>query len=137
LSAGKTWFAWDGALPVATITADGEDPPNWPRESRRDRAVYVCRLVVSRTHAGQGLGAALLDWAGLCARDRHGARWLRVQVWTANTALHAYYLRQGFAFWGFSEELDDYPQAALFQKPTDSIEPAADALFRVNPPAGC
>ena len=132
----KTWVAARGDAVVATITADLEDSPIWPKDTRREPAVYVCRLVVSRTHAGEGLGSAFLDWAGLRARQRYGARWIRVDVWTTNHALHAYYTRQGFKFWGLSEEVDDYPSAALFQKPTDQISFPDHPLFRSRPPAG-
>src|SRR5450759_28644 len=111
----KTWIAWDGGLPAATITIDSAHSPVWPAEKIRDRAVYVCRLVVNRSHSGQGLGAALLDWAGLRAMRRHAARWVRVDVWTTNKALHAYYRRQGFGSCGVSREIDHYPAAALFQ----------------------
>jgi GNAT superfamily N-acetyltransferase len=132
LQAGKTWIAWDEGVPAATITADPADSPIWPAETLRDRAVYVCRLVVSRGHAGLGLGAALLDWAGLRAMRRYGAHWVRVDVWTTNKTLHGYYERQGFEFCGFSEEIDHYPSAALFQKATNHIEPAGRALFQLD-----
>ena len=95
LVAGKTWIAWDGGEPAATITADVTDNPIWPEETRRDRAVYVCRLVVSRSHGGQGLGAGLLDWAGLRAMRRYSARWVRVDVWTTNAALQRYRVLRG------------------------------------------
>ena len=85
---------------IATLTADYEDSPVWPKESKGKPAVYVCRLVVSRTHAGEGLGAAFLDWAGLRARHRHNAQWVRVDVWTTNKALHAYYRTAGSSFMG-------------------------------------
>ncbi len=134
LRLGKTWIAWDGSEPAATITADSEGSPIWPEEMLRDRAVYVCRLVVSRRHAGRGLGAALLNWAGLRATRRYGARWVRVDVWTTNKALHAYYTRQGFEFCGLSEKIDHYPAAALFQKATDRIRPTRHRLFRLFPP---
>lgn len=61
LRAGKTWVATAGRALIATLTADSEDSPVWPKESKGNPAVYVCRLVVSRTHAGEGLGAAFLD----------------------------------------------------------------------------
>jgi len=132
LQAGKSWIARDeSGSAVATITADPEDSPIWPRETLRDRAVYVCRLVVSRSHAGRGLGAGLLDWAGISGRRRFAARWVRVDVWTTNTALHAYYRRQGFEFCGFSETVNHYPSAALFQKATEGITPPEDILFHV------
>jgi GNAT superfamily N-acetyltransferase len=137
LRAGKSWIAWDeSGSPAATITAGPQDSPVWPRETRRDPAVYAGRLIVSRSHAGRGLGAALLDWAGLSARRHFAARWVRVDVWTTNTALHAYYLQQGFEFCGFSEAIDHYPSAALFQKATKSIQPTWDTMFRLDPPLG-
>jgi ribosomal protein S18 acetylase RimI-like enzyme len=140
LRSEKTWLASDGAVPVATITADPEDSPVWPKDSRQERAVYVCRLVVSRTHEHRkkhkGLGAALLNWAGLRAREQYGARWIRVDVWTTNKALHDYYRQQGFEFRGFSEELADYPSTALFQKPTGGIEPSMCPPFSLIPQGG-
>jgi GNAT superfamily N-acetyltransferase len=135
LTAGKTWIAWDGGIPAATITADPDENPAWPAEARRDPAVYVCRLVVGRAYAGQGLGTALLDWAGRRGRQHHGARWVRVDVWATNLALHAYYRRQGFEFWGFSEA-SGYRSAALFQKGTEGIKPIRDTLFHLHQPRG-
>jgi ribosomal protein S18 acetylase RimI-like enzyme len=138
LRAGKTWVATAGRALIATLTADSEDSPVWPKESRGNPAVYVCRLVVSRTHAGEGLGAAFLDWAGLRARHRYNAQWVRVDVWTTNKALHAYYRDRGFEFYGLSEEVDDdYPSAALFQKPTERITPPDHVLFRLTPQGYC
>ncbi len=139
LAAGRTWIVWDGDLPVATLTAEPHDNqhdgPVWPEEAERDLAVYVGRLVVSRSHSGRGLGARLLDWAGLSARHTYRARWIRVDVWTTNKALHGYYRRQGFEFCGYSEKAGEYPSAALFQKATDHIE-HSDALPFQELPAG-
>lgn len=132
LRAGKTWVATDGRALVATITADSQDSPGWPQQSRGEPAAYVHRLVVSRAYAGLGVGAALLDWAGLWARERYAAQWIRVDVWTTNRELHAYYQRHGFEFHGLSE-VPDYPSAALFQKSTRGIRPPDHALFRLVP----
>src|SRR5262249_28233549 len=118
---------------AARIRGDRAQNPIWPAETWRDPAVYVYRLVVSRAFAGRGLGAALLDWAGLGARQRYGARWIRVDVWTTNTRLHDYYRRQGFTFCGFSEAFRYYPSAALFQKATGRIRPTRRSLFRTHP----
>ncbi len=133
LTAGKTWLLRDSGITVATITADPQDYPIWPAEQQRERAVYVRRLVVGRDHAGQRLGAALLDWAGLAARRGHGARWIRVDVWRTNKELHAYYERQGFATCGMCTD-PDYPSGALFQKPTKHLTPPWPALFHEEPP---
>jgi GNAT superfamily N-acetyltransferase len=134
LISGNTWIAWYDGTPAATITADSVPNPIWPMETQRDPAVYARRLVVSRTFAGRGLGATLLDWAGLRARRHYGARWIRVDVWTTNTALHTYFRRQGFEICGFPEASGHYPSAALFQKATKAIRPAVDTLFRLPPP---
>jgi|SRR5215831_692665 len=132
IRAGRSWVAWDGTRPAATVTVSPNDHEIWPEENRRDPAVYVRRLVVDRGYAGQGLGAQLLDWAGLQAVRAYGARWVRVDLWTTNTELHAYYRRQGFMFCGFCEDIG-YPSAALFQKPTDQIKPFDAPLFREAP----
>jgi len=136
LLAGKTCIAWDGDTPVATITASAEDNPIWPAETQRERAVYVCRLVVRRSYSGQDLGAMLLDLAGISAKQAIGARWIRVDVWTTNRALHAYYMQQGFEFCGFAENADHYPAAALFQKSTDDIDPECQLRFGADRPPG-
>ncbi len=136
IRAGRTWIAWDDAWPAATITVSPNHHPIWPEENRRDVAVYIRRLVVSRRYAGQGLGAQLLDWAGLRANREYGAQWVRVDVWTTNKALHEYYIRQGFEFCGFCETIEAYPSAALFQKPVHQIKPPEELLFREIPEAG-
>lgn len=130
LQAGKTWVAWDGHTAVATITADAEDSGVWPKEMLAEPAVYVSRLVVSRRYAGLGLGAGLLDWTALRARRLYDARWMRVDVWTTNGALHDYYELQGFKPCGLCETIPNYPSAALFQKPTAGITMPPTPLFR-------
>ncbi len=129
IRAGRTWIAWDAVAAAATVTASPNDHGIWPEENRRDPAVYVRRLVVSRRYAGLGLGAQLLDWAGQRAERDYGARWIRVDVWTTNSALHDYYRDQGFGFCGFCQTIAGYPAAALFQKRTDHIKPPGLLLF--------
>jgi GNAT superfamily N-acetyltransferase len=73
IRAGRTWIAWDARVAAATVTASPNHHGIWPEENRRDPAVYVRRLVVSRRYAGLGLGAQLLDWAGLRVDRHYGA----------------------------------------------------------------
>jgi GNAT superfamily N-acetyltransferase len=121
---GKTWLLWDGARSVATITVDPEEPldgrrqPVWPARKHGGRAVYVRRVVVRRSYAGQGLGAALLDWAADLAKREHKARLIRIDVWTTNVQLHAYYEKQGFTRREGRDpgELANYPSQALFER---------------------
>jgi GNAT superfamily N-acetyltransferase len=129
LSEDRTWTVWDGGILAATVTVqDKPDPRLWP-DAAANEAVYPCRFVVDRMYAGQGLGAELMDWVGRSARDGYQARWIRIDVWTDNLALHAYYMRQGFEPMGLAP-LRGYPAAARFQKSTESIGPVPRSLFR-------
>ena len=71
----------------------------------------------------------MIDWAGLRADREYGAHWVRVDVWTSNTELHAYYRSLGFRFCDYSP-LPSYPSAALFQKAVGEIEPMVAPMFR-------
>jgi GNAT superfamily N-acetyltransferase len=137
LARGKTWIAWDGGTAAATVTLAAR--PNlkvWSRPGcvcdLSERAVYAHRLITARSHAGSGLGAQLIDWAGLQARGEYGARWIRIDVWSTNIALHKYYLGTGFEACGSCDD-PDYPSGRLFQKRTALIEAAGIPLLR--PPA--
>jgi GNAT superfamily N-acetyltransferase len=121
---GKTWLVWDGTTAVATITIDTEEPldaneqPVWPSHKSREPALYVRRVVVRRSHAGLGLGAALLDWSANVAKRDHKATLIRIDVWTTNRGLHAYYERQHFSHCEGRDprELPNYPSQALFER---------------------
>jgi ribosomal protein S18 acetylase RimI-like enzyme len=118
LRGGKTWIVWDGDTAAATVTiAKQANVEVWPAELDRDEpAVYVHRLITRTAYQGRGLGASLVDWAGRLAAEQYEAKWIRIDVWTTNEDLHAYYQRIGFARVGFCED-PDYPSGALFQKP--------------------
>ena len=124
---GKTWIAWDGTTAAGTITVDTEEPldlndrPVWPDDKRQEPALYVRRVIVSRRYAGIGLGAALLDWAADVAKRHHQAALLRIDVWTTNKELHAYYEGQLFTRRASRDprELANYPSQALFEREVD------------------
>jgi len=81
---------------AATITLDRDaDERLWTADERAESALYVHKLTVDRKYAGAGLGPRLLNWAGDQAA-RQGVTWLRLDAWTTNTQLQAYYLGQGF-----------------------------------------
>jgi GNAT superfamily N-acetyltransferase len=123
---GKTWLVWDGETAAATITVDADEPldlneqPVWPEHVRHRSALYVRRIVVARSYAGCGLGAALLDWAAGVAERDHGAALIRIDVWTTNLELHAYYERQRFTRLPGPgrdpRKLANYPSQALFER---------------------
>ncbi len=134
IKVARTWMVENDDGLVATVSfGRGGNKKLWRLRERNQPAVYVSRLIVSRRHASDGIGADLIDWAGQQGRLGWNAEWIRVDVWTSNDALQAYYKRQGFMHvrtWDFSDPWD-YPSAALFQKPTADINVAAAARFQV------
>jgi hypothetical protein len=126
LQVGKTWIIWDeDDIPAATITTATQ--PNsavWSDPScatdLSEPAVYEHRLITARNYSGCGLGAELIDWAGLRAHHEYGARWIRIDVWTSNKALHDYYKKTGFVSCGSCAD-PAYPSGALFQKPVKGL----------------
>jgi hypothetical protein len=125
LQNGKTWIVWDGAIAAATVTiATAYNPAVWTKPTctcdLNERAVYVHRLITARKYAGCGLGAELIDWAGLRGRRKNRARRIRIDVWSTNTGLHDYYVSKGFKPCGHCAD-PDYPSGALFEKPVAEI----------------
>ncbi|MFD4179284.1 GNAT family N-acetyltransferase [Streptomyces anulatus] len=96
INAGTVFMVMDGGATAATITltADAEDGL-WTTRELDEPSMFVNKLTVARTYAGQDLGGRLLDWAGERA-GKAGALWLRLDAWTTNEALQRYYLRHGF-----------------------------------------
>jgi GNAT superfamily N-acetyltransferase len=146
---GGTWIVEEHGVPIATITYRATGNLRlWTRRERRQPSVYVSRLIVRRSHAGLGIGEALVDWAGLRALRDWGAQCIRIDVWTTNVTLHNYYEKRGFHFCRTAEvkEIpnrngrnggpDRWPSAALFQKPTDDVDATAAQRFEEVGPAG-
>lgn len=130
---GKTWIVWDGDVAAATVTiATRHNPDVWEESGSTcdlsEKAVYVHRLIISRKYAGSGLGAELIDWAGLRGKRKNRAKWIRIDVWTSNLALHAFYKSIGFTACGTCPD-PDYPSGALFQKPISMISPPTHSQF--------
>lgn len=126
LEHGRTWIVWDGDIAVATVTvASKPSVAVWSVQSCEcdltQRAVYAHRLITARDYGGRGLGADLIDWTGLRGRRLYGANWIRIDVWTSNTALHDYYVNSGFQRCGTCAD-PGYPSGALFQKPVSAIK---------------
>ncbi|HET6711330.1 GNAT family N-acetyltransferase, partial [Amycolatopsis sp.] len=88
-------FADDAGDIVACCSLSGPDPDFWRPWERTEPAIYLYKLIIARSHAGLGLGDAILDWA--CHRAHQaGAKWLRLDCWKDNTTLQDYYLDRGF-----------------------------------------
>ncbi len=68
LAEGNTWIVWDAEVVTAQVKDIARPNPNvWTRRKYdlSERAVYAHRLITTRHYAGHGLGAQLIDWAGL------------------------------------------------------------------------
>ena len=133
LQGGKTWIVWDGDIAAATVTVtDQMNPAVWSTSgcecNLAERAVFMHRLITARKYASLGLGAQLIDWAGLHGQRLYGARWIRIDVWRTNLQLHDYYRRKGFQPCGFCAD-PDYPSSALFQKPVATISTPSAPMF--------
>lgn len=104
--------------PVASIAVDGNaDPEFWTPADAPGDALYVHKLAVARPWAGQGLGDALLDWAGGMTYAS-GRSWLRLDCSKDNPGLQNYYRRRGFHHLR-TVNLAHRASGALFQRPAD------------------
>jgi ribosomal protein S18 acetylase RimI-like enzyme len=94
---GETWLVRDAGELVATFTLnDSADPDfaaGWPGGTGSE--LYIYRMAVLREHAGQSIGASILQWATARAADA-GVQWLRLDCHRANGPLQRYYERNGF-----------------------------------------
>jgi GNAT superfamily N-acetyltransferase len=115
ISAGECWMVEEDGVAIATITVDDHaDSDFWTPEEISEPALYVHRMVVRRDASNQGLGSAMLDWAGRRAL-KQGKNWLRLDAWKTNEGLHMYYQSQGFAHLR-TIDLPTRGSGALFQR---------------------
>jgi len=61
-----------------------------------DRPVEIKQLYTDPARTGQGIGAALMDWA-LGEAHAHGADAVQLSVWSGNDDAQRFYARYGFA----------------------------------------
>lgn len=136
----RTWIVENPSVPadsprrlVGTVSCGpGGNRKLWTQRERNEPAVYISRLIVSREYKGSGIGAALINWASLRGIRQWGAEYVRLDVWTTNLELQAYYKAQNFAHVRTCDFEDwwEYPSAALFQKPAADVDAKDAKLFR-------
>lgn len=118
LAAGVTYVVTDsqgdGGV-VASLTLNGPDPDWWRDDDSPEDALYLYKFMITERWRGSGLGDELLDWACAQAESR-GKRWLRLDCWRTNTALHAYYRARGFRHIR-TDIVDGRGSGALFERP--------------------
>ncbi|SDQ99758.1 GNAT family N-acetyltransferase [Thermostaphylospora chromogena] len=119
--------AGDG--PVAVVAVDEyADPEFWTSADDPASALYVHKLAVSRRVAGQGVGEALLDWAGMLALVR-GKRWLRLDCAKDNGGLQAYYRGRRFRHVR-TVNLPHRASGALFQRAAGIVAGGSRTVIR-------
>jgi ribosomal protein S18 acetylase RimI-like enzyme len=127
---GETYMAAldpDGD-PVATITSSTEgDPKLWTPGELAVPARYVSKLTVARDQTGRSVGAGLVQWARADAA-RAGAEVVRIDVWSTNEPLHAYYEGLGFEYLRTVPEVWP-PSGALFEIAAEAVaHPVVEVL---------
>lgn len=136
ISAGHAWVLLDGSTVVGTVTVEPDgDPDFWTPAERAEPALYVSKLVVARSHAGQRLGEALLEWTRETAASQ-GRTWVRLDAWRSNDQLRSYYTSRG---WEWLRDVADVGRSsgALFQKPAGPMPRELRQLFTSLVPEKC
>ncbi|MBO2454903.1 GNAT family N-acetyltransferase [Actinomadura barringtoniae] len=130
ISRGLSWVVMDGPTMAATVTITAVgNAALWTDEAQSVDAVYVHRLVIDRRYAGIGLGAELIDWAGEQGRRQQpGATSIRIDLWTTNEGLHAYYRGLGFLPCGVTRGSDDLPSGSMFERRLPVAPPSIPRL---------
>ncbi|MBW2282834.1 MAG: GNAT family N-acetyltransferase [Deltaproteobacteria bacterium] len=109
---GAVRLARAGAQLAGGVILDWERGPVW--DGFEGEAGYVYKLVVARASAGRGVGARLLRHCEEETRQR-GRRWVRLDCWSGNARLRAYYEDAGYAPRGQAREHG--ASVSLFEKP--------------------
>ena len=94
MDAGNLLRVLEGDTLVGVFSVAYEDPAIWG-ERERAAHIYLHRIARAATYAGRGLLDAVLDWARARCRAL-GRAGLRMDTWSSNSALIAYYQRRGF-----------------------------------------
>lgn len=67
----------------------------WPEHARADRVIELKQLYTAPEATGQGIGAALMDWA-LTEAAAFGAGEVQLSVYSDNPGAQKFYARYGF-----------------------------------------
>lgn len=128
----ETWIAEVHGRPAGTITVNHRaDQGLWALDELED-AVIVHFMIVDLRFAGLDIGGRLLRHAATLARERNRS-WVRLDAWTTNSELHAYYRRAGFQLVRIAGPAHHGPSRALFERRADSWPPLPHRR-RLSPP---
>lgn len=103
-----------GEVPLGTITLTDKPDPDFAHGWPSGSALYAYRVARADRAAGLGIGAKMLEFANFQAWSA-GYPWVRLDCSRTNTALHSYYLNQGFELVNVVE-VPGRKSGALFQR---------------------
>lgn len=95
IEAGETWILDRGHAPVATMAVDEHSDPSLWTDAETLDALFLHRVISPLASAGLHVAAPLLAHAHDLAAQRQ-RRWLRLDAWSTNTALHTFWEHRGF-----------------------------------------
>lgn len=135
---GETWVAVDDQGSISgTIAVDEHTNPGLWNDDELADSLIIHRMIRS-SRAPHGTARLLLRQAIEVAR-RAGRQWIRLDAWTTNHALHAYYESMGFRHVRTVKDHHTY-SAALFEYPvfgqeadTPDDDPHQEAPVRKTP----
>lgn len=112
IKAGETWMLTKAGEPVGTIAIDRwSDPGLWTADEMSN-ALFLHRLISPLSSSGHDVAGPLVSHAlGLAAQQQ--IPWLRLDAWSSNTALHQFWVRQGFEY---LRTVPGVSSGALFQR---------------------
>jgi protein-tyrosine phosphatase len=116
---GEVYIVRLDGIPVGMAILQEADEDTWG--ARPDDALYLHGLRVLRAYAGQGIGHAILCWAGEQVAAR-GRICLRLDCIADNTRLRAYYEDAGFRCVG-DKTWEDAPswRSSLYEKRIEAM----------------
>ncbi|WP_280397253.1 GNAT family N-acetyltransferase [Nocardia carnea] len=131
LAAGETWIAEVRGEPAGTITVNERADKELWTDAELAESLIVHYLIVDLRYSGHGVGRKLLAHAAALTRTQ-GRSWVRLDAWTTNTDLHAYYRRAGFRLARVAGPDRPSPSCALFERHIDEWR-TDDALISARP----
>ncbi|UGT60015.1 GNAT family N-acetyltransferase [Nocardia asteroides] len=124
---GHTWVAELGGEVAGTITVDRRADRDLWTPAELAEAVIAHFMIVDAAFAGHGIGHRLLAHAAALARG-DGLDWVRLDAWTTNAGLHAYYRDAGFHLARIAGPPAHGPSRALFERRVDTWPTTLPAL---------
>lgn len=129
VEAGTAWIVEDQGEIVGTASlSDTADMDFWSPNDLPNTALYLGKMIVTRSRHRSAIGSSIMNWASARAL-RHGKQWLRIDVRRDNRKLHEYYLRHGFVHVRTVRPCDRRTESGwLAQRPAGLMTPNATVL---------